>query len=197
MSRTTLARHEKRVDFYPTPAWCVRRLLEAVELPGGIWLEPAVGERAIVDAVASVRSDVRWWTIDVRPEVHPDLVADFTAPLFDRDIDDITPGGIGFDVAITNPPFSQAAEFVRAARRRARVVVMLLRLGWLASRERHGLLFGDEPDVYVLPDRPSFTGEGADSADYAWMVWRRSGLIRPAELRILRTTPAAERRARA
>lgn len=35
MSRTTLARNEHRVDYYPTPAWCVHRLLEACELPDG------------------------------------------------------------------------------------------------------------------------------------------------------------------
>lgn len=27
------------------------------------------------------------------------------------------------------------------------------------------------PDVYVLPQRPSFTGKGTDSTSYAWFVW--------------------------
>jgi hypothetical protein len=38
------------------------------------------------------------------------------------------------------------------------------------------------PDVYVLPNRPSFTGGSTDSIEYAWFVWRtraaRSGTIR-------------------
>lgn len=35
MSRTVEASRRIRIphDFYPTPAWCVRRLLEAVALP--------------------------------------------------------------------------------------------------------------------------------------------------------------------
>ena len=46
-------------DFYPTPAWCVGCLLEAVELPGGTWLEPAAGRGAIVEAVGARRQRLR------------------------------------------------------------------------------------------------------------------------------------------
>jgi hypothetical protein len=178
-------------DYYPTPAWCVRRLLEAVDLPGGWWMEPAVGDGAIVRAVNAARDDVRWTTMDIRPECDPDLVGDFVAPLFRAcfETSDI------FDVCITNPPYNQAAEFVVKARRRARVVAMLLRLNWLASRERRDLLASAMPDVYVLPDRPSFTGGGSDMTEYAWLIWRGDRAPgQPGEVRILATTPVAERR---
>ncbi len=181
-------------DYYPTPAWCVRRLLEAVELPGGLWLEPAVGDGAIVRAVGELRDDVSWTTIDVRPEVEPDLVGDFVAPLYAGGVDRIMPPG-GWDVVVTNPPYQQALEFVVEARRRARsAVAMLLRLNWLASRERQALLARDMPDVYVLPDRPSFTGGGSDMTEYAWMVWYRSPRLLPGRIRVLATTPLRERR---
>lgn len=29
------------------------------------------------------------------------------------------------------------------------------------------------PDIYVLPNRPSFSGKGTDSIEYAWFVWRK------------------------
>jgi hypothetical protein len=189
MSRTALPRHESRADYYPTPGWCVRRLLEAEQLPGGRWCEPAVGDGAIVRAVDSVRDDIEWTTFDIRPEVNPGIVADFTMPMFEA------PGGI-FDVIITNPPFSQAAAFVTASRYRAFTVVMLLRLGWLASQERHAMLYGHEPDVYVLPNRPCFDGHSTDSTDYAWMIWRAPRTRPLATLQILNTTPASERRSR-
>ena len=51
---------ERGCDYYPTPAWCVRRLLEAVDLPGGRWLGAADERRAffIVDLWAAVRAGV-------------------------------------------------------------------------------------------------------------------------------------------
>ena len=73
-------------DYYPTPAWCVRRLLEAVDLPGGRWLEPAVGDGAIVRSVDAARDDVRWTTIDVRPGLGADHCLDYTSPLLYREI---------------------------------------------------------------------------------------------------------------
>lgn len=60
------------------------------------------------------------------------------------------------------------------------MVVMLLRLGWLASAKRHplwgpysdGLAWPLRPrEIWVLPDRPIFRGDHGDSADYGWFVW--------------------------
>ena len=46
MSATNRGAVRNEHDFYPTPAWCVHRLLEAVPLPAGRWLEPCVGDGA-------------------------------------------------------------------------------------------------------------------------------------------------------
>jgi hypothetical protein len=93
-----------------------------------------------------------------------------------------TLGGQDFDVAIGNPPFSKAAEFVRACRIQARTTVMLLPLNFLATEERCEFNRTYAPDVYVLPQRPSFTGRGTAATDYAWFVWsqkpRSQGIIR-------------------
>lgn len=77
------------------------------------------------------------------------------------------------DIIITNPPYSLAQEFVTKALTEAPVVVMLLRLGFLASQKRKEWLKANPPtSLIVLSKRPSFTGDGkTDGADYAWVVW--------------------------
>jgi len=174
-------------DAYSTPAWCVHRLLEAVDLPSGRWLEPAVGEGAIVRAVNQARPDIQWTTCDIRPEVGAQHTLDFVAFGALASIADEAP----WDVVITNPPYSQAALFVAQAWQVGRIVVMLLRLGWLSSARRAAMLRSRMPSVYVLPDRPSFTGNGSAPGDLAWMVW---GLDEVPTIRLLATTPYEERR---
>ncbi len=69
MSATNRGRQRSPADDHPTPEWCVRRLVEAVDLPGSRWLEPAAGDGAIVRAVGRV--DVAWDLWEVREEERP------------------------------------------------------------------------------------------------------------------------------
>ena len=56
---------------------------------------------------------------------------------------------------------------------------MLLRLNYLGSANRHSFMSQHAPDLYVLPNRPSFKANGAtDSIDYAWFVWDKYNLNR-------------------
>lgn len=177
-------------DYYATPSWCVRRLLEAVDLPGGLWLEPCAGEGAIIRAVAEVRDDVRWHAIEYRDECIEALsglptVEAAAGGSFQRK------SAVGsFAVCLSNPPYRSALEFVQHALRFAPIVIMLLRLNWLASAARAEWMRAHQPSVFVLPDRPSFVGRGGDATDYAWMAW---GLRTPGTL-VLGSTPLAERR---
>jgi hypothetical protein len=51
------------------------------------------------------------------------------------------------------------------------------------------------PDVYVLPNRPSYEATGrTDSIEYAWMHWKKNIKRDFATVRILAVTPLAERR---
>jgi hypothetical protein len=95
-----------------------------------------------------------------------------------------------FYVVITNPPYNQALEFVETSMRWGRIVVMLLRLNWIASAKRHAFVRDHPPDVYVLPNRPSFTGKGTDATEYAWFVWGMGG----GRIEVLDLTPLDERR---
>lgn len=183
-------------DYYPTPAWCVDRLLDrvAMRLPHrcASWLEPCAGSDAIVDAVGAwysahdPASHIEWARRDLHPQADGIERSDY---LWFHGIE-----ASGFDVAITNPPYREAHPFFEAMRRDARIVIALLRLGFAASEERREFLNASRPSIYVLPNRPSFTIDGrTDASDYAWFVW---GLDDRPEVRWLETTPAAERRVR-
>ncbi len=185
-------------DFYATPAYCVNRLLEAVDLPGGRWVEPGAGSGAIVRAVNAHRADVTWTVVEKRGEeetglrsldrVFNVLIADFLGDSF--------VGGDGATVVIGNPPYNAAIDFITrclALFPRAHVA-FLLRLNFAASGSRAALMRRCPPDVYVLPNRPSFRNGKTDATEYAWFVWppymRTHGTFQ-----VLATTPAAERKA--
>lgn len=175
-------------DYYPTPAWCVHRLLEAVRLPGGAWLEPCAGDGAVVRAV--VRADVQWTTYDIRPESSAQNIGDFLSVrprvlLWEPEV--VSPWA---SVCLTNPPYSLAMEFVQHAMKHAHVTAMLLRLNFLGSEGRAQFFRAHPPSVYVLPNRPSFVGGRTDACEYAWFVW---GLNATPEIRVLATTPKSER----
>lgn len=191
-------------DFYSTPAWCVHRLLEAWRPRGGWWLEPSAGNGAIIRAVNAVRSDVQWLACEVRPEETDGLFAlvdpiggeNWTADFLADDL------GYAHDqrpsVVIGNPPYSLAAEFIQRSIDLfpSADLALLLRLNFAASEKRAQLMRCYTPDVYVLPNRPSFRNGGTDATEYAWFVWPAIGRSNGAgRFEVLRTTPAGERRA--
>ncbi len=164
-------------DYYPTPGWCVDRLLAALQLPGGAWLEPSAGDGAIIRTVNRKRLDVEWTAVELRVECGERLastgahvvIADFLhyAPTAANH-------GRRWNVALLNPPFSLAMPFVEASLSVAEHVVVLQRLNWLEGKKRNPFFRRHAPDVKVLPDRPSFfDGAGTDSCAYAWFHWRR------------------------
>lgn len=202
MSATNRGAVRHPSDFYATPSWCVDRLLEKLPLPGGAWLEPGAGEGNIIKAVK--RTDIRWTALELRTECRRHL--EFLAPrpeiiITDKFVSTDVPEeqkplhGRRFEVAFGNPPFSLAQEFVEESMKYADTVVMLLRLNFIGSSGRCSFMQSQTPDVYVLPDRPSFDGRGTDSIEYAWFVWRSRDAGRSSgSITVLDTTPAATRR---
>jgi hypothetical protein len=194
---------EERVeyDFYPTPKWCVARLMEKMSFfpSDQIWLEPCAGNGAIIKAIKELYpsdSDT-WKAIELQSRFEPELRA-LTENVIIGDYLASEPGKV--DVIITNPPFSLAFEIIKKAlESKPRVVCMLLRLNFLGSKERSSFMREHTPDVYVLPNRPSFTGKGTDSIEYAWFVWSEdngygSQLVRRhAKLVMLDDTPKEQR----
>lgn len=195
-------------DFYETPAFCVTRLLETQgDTFGRRILEPSAGDGAIVRAVDEFyaelgSNEMEWTLIELREERRKSLAQ--LGRVHIGDFLSVTEAlrAHEHDTIIGNPPFSLAEEFVRSCVDLARSwkspgqTIMLLRLAFLETKERV-TLFRDlgMPDVYVLPNRPSFTANGSsDTAAYAWMRW-------PAEkqttgrVRVLASTPLHQRRA--
>lgn len=186
---------EKRLggehESYPTPSWCVDRLLEECSLPPGRWLEPSAGDGAIIRAVNARVPGIEWTSCEIRLEARLQLgrlCDDVRGDFFDY-----VPVNL-FDVAIMNPPFSMASEFIAHAMKHAHTVVALLRLNYLESERRAAHLREHMPsEILVLPNRPAFVNGRTDSCAYAWFLWdcvTRS----ESELVLLNTTPAEERR---
>lgn len=189
MSSTKRGGKRNESDSYPTPGWVTRVLLREVAAgrsrvrPEGLWLEPAAGDGGIVRVGQRVMPKILWQAVELRHECFEPgrlgrwcrniVCADFlTLDFADH-----------FDVAITNPPFSLAEQFLDHMRQVSRYVVLLLRFGFLESAKRHARLSVDMPiEVWVLPQRPAFVGTTTDSASYAWYVWgperTRSSVLR-------------------
>ncbi|MFA6049723.1 MAG: hypothetical protein WC761_00730 [Candidatus Paceibacterota bacterium] len=179
-------------DYYPTPAWCVHRLLEKANIPvkpGALWLEPAAGTGAIIKAVGSyqyikkngvtsiVTYKPNWYGVEIQAAFQPELEKEILqSRVLIEDFTQMSSSAFGItpQVIITNPPFNKALEFIKKGiEMEAEYVCMLLRLNFLGSAERSTFMRENTPDIYVLPNRPSFTGKGTDSIEYAWFVWRK------------------------
>lgn len=194
MSATNRGLARQKADFYPTPEWCTRRLLERLSPHRSSkadhrfrdsfkWIEPAAGEGAIIKAVESHAHKMshfwpgtRSWTAwEIREECEAPL-----KELTDRvAIGDFlkTYGSDRYDVAITNPPFQFCREFWQAMRPIANWTVLLTRLNWFGSAERRDMFVDDRPRyIFLLPNRPPFAVNakgkpGTDATEYCWAVW--------------------------
>jgi hypothetical protein len=161
-------------DYYPTPLPTARAFLDAVALPGGRWLEPSAGAGALVRAVG--RADVTWDLVEVRPEACAELARlEACVASLDCPTNYLTrpPPARRYEVALANPPFSKAGKFVAKMLEEAENVVALLPLAFMASQGRVEFHLRNPSEVYVLGERPSFTGDGhGDMRDVAWFFWR-------------------------
>jgi hypothetical protein len=181
-------------DFYVTPSWCVRRLLEKWNPPGGVWLEPGAGNGAIVRAVQSVRSDVHFIAWEIREEERRGLV-DLGCTTIIGDFLEPSDRSYGVPVVIGNPPYSLAQEFIDRARIVApkALICYLLRVNYVGSKDRNPFMSAHPPDIKQLSNRPSFTDGHTDSIEYAWMIWP-PGTRELGSFQVLNLTPIAERK---
>jgi len=150
-------------DFYPTPPWATRALLEREAFGGVVW-EPACGEGAISEVLK--REGYRVISSDIVDRGYGRVVDFFRSTRRSGSI-------------VTNPPYTLAEEFVRKALAvTTQKVAMLLRLSFLESQQRYRL-FRETPleTVYVFSRRLSLNRGGVEAPSsgavaYAWFVWR-------------------------
>lgn len=162
---------ERGHDLYETPAVAVEALLRVERLPHRLW-EPACGPGAIVRVLRAAGHEV----------IGSDLV-DYGNPTHFSGLDFLTERKApdGCELIITNPPYKLAGEFVAHALDICPRVIMLLRLAFLESERRRGILEDRGlARVHIfrrrLPmmHRDGWTGRKASSAiAFAWFVWDR------------------------
>ncbi|MFA5135611.1 MAG: hypothetical protein WC505_07560 [Patescibacteria group bacterium] len=198
MSSTRRGGQRSPADNYPTPAWCCRRIIEAIpELPAGRWLEPCAGNGGLIAAVSDLRQDIVWDAVEIRSECCEGIHATGR-------VETVVTGDFlefvaaeqqlqRYAVVMTNPPYSTAEQFLLSSFSIADHVVMLLRLNFIASARRSKIMRDHPPDVYVLPNRPSFSGHGTDSIEYAWFHWDNNR-ERQGNISVLPNSSLAERR---
>jgi hypothetical protein len=161
MSATNRGAARKPYDAYQTPPEVVEAMMREI-----VWgrsptiMEPCAGQGNIVRVLHEYLPDAEITEMDIQRG------QDFLkADIHER-----------YDFIVTNPPFMLAKEFVDKSLRVANCVVMLLRLGFLAGQKRREWWRRNPPTaLFVLSKRPSFTGQGTDSTDYAWFVFDNTG----------------------
>jgi hypothetical protein len=169
------------LDFFPTPPWATRAFCEHVLpkfepatapglQPGGLltaW-DPACGEGHMALALepyfyAVYASDIFDYGFgSVADFLHPDAVSPFTV-----------------DWIFMNPPFNQAAEFVKRALTIARRgVAMLVRMQFLEGEDRFAEIFTPHrpAGIFQFAERvPMHRGRwvvnGKSATAYTWVVW--------------------------
>ena len=162
------------LDFFPTPPWATRALLNAlgdrdlINISQSCW-EPACGEGAMVGPLSGCFKTV--YASDVH-DYGAGAVGDFLWPH----------DGPVYDWIITNPPFRLGAEFALTAIERARVgAAFLVRTAFLEGGERLTKLFQPHPPFMILQfaERvPMVKGrldaKASTATSYCWIVWLNS-----------------------
>jgi hypothetical protein len=186
MSSTNRGAIRNENDYYATPRPAIESFLNIFELQPGNILEPCAGRGAISSVIHERYPNAYLMQIDINHDFDG-YMANYGH--FDiRDFRKWKPDQHDqqhFRTIITNPPYSIAQEVIEHCFELAipsTEIIMLLRLGFLGSKKRSDF-WKKHPvtQIYPLSQRPSFTGDGRDSTDYAWYVWsnRREPLIRP------------------
>lgn len=163
--------YRKRAAYY-TPDELALRICQ--ELHGlGIRpkriLEPGCGGGAFLRAAAATWPAAQIVGIDLEPHC--------AGPGQVHRGDVFGPMASDFCLALGNPPFTHAEEFIHRGLELVRpggYVAFLLRLALLAGKR--ALIYPENPVFHVGPlsPRPSFTGGGSDKAqEYGLICWRR------------------------
>jgi hypothetical protein len=199
MSATNRGSKREPNDLYQTPSYTVNRLLDEIVLPtyNTTYLEPGAGTGNIIKAVNNhytfLHNPVSWDASELNFWAYPILKPLVQNLYLGKYQDQNIPVG-KHSVHIGNPPYLQAMEFInKSLSLQPEYVIYLLRTNFLESEERVEFFRGNMPDVYTLPNRPSFVKGGTDACSYSWMVWPRRSRTR-GFCQVLANTPLKERR---
>ena len=163
------------LDRFDTPDYATAQFLPVLARtvrPKTI-LEPAAGKGDMLRELRRQWPDARVDAFDVAPrdEGREGIVQ--RGFFFDDE-----PGG--YDLVISNPPFSSIYEFVLHGLTKLNpggVLAFLSPAAFFESKARREFNRQRPPHhTYILPTRVSFTGDGnTDQRMLAWLVWRENG----------------------
>lgn len=164
-------------DFYPTPKaafdafyaadWENWMLCDKI-------LEPCAGDGNLIKYMREKGINKFIWANELDQSHQPQLEQSGASAFGYKDFLQMKGVEDVYDIIITNPPFSCAQEFIEKCLTewKPKRTIMLLRLNFLGSQKRKEFWQKFPPSrIYVLSKRPSFTGNGTDSQEYAWFVW--------------------------
>lgn len=180
-NRATMASRlepDDSLDFFPTPPWATRALVEHVLLPHlmendiekySVW-EPACGEGHIAEVLAEyfgkvIATDIHDYGYSRREPV------DFLRP---------DSGDIYADWIITNPPFGEKIEsfMIKALARAQYGVAMFVQMRCLETLGRYENIYRDRPPTkiaFFVERVPLCKGrwnpQGDTATAYVWLVW--------------------------
>lgn len=161
------------LDYFPTPPWATRALVDHVMPALGIarldkiW-EPACGAGHMAEALAEYAPVA---ASDIAEYGYGEAGVDFLKCASDVPLS---------DWIITNPPFGDQTEaFVLHALPLARVgVAMFVRLQWLETVGRYEAIFRDNPPTLIafFAERVNlckghWDPDGGTATAYIWLVW--------------------------
>lgn len=176
ISATNRGSERVEADFYATPIPVVKNFLHNHKLQRGYILEPSAGNGNIIMALREegYNNYNPITALELREEERNNLynsgidkviITDFLNWQPDRE----------YTTIIGNPPYTYALEFINKCFEIATdktEIIILLRTAFLESKKRFSF-WQKHPvnGLYVLSQRPSFTGKGTDATSYAFFVW--------------------------
>ena len=176
MSATNRGSKRIESDFYATPKSCIQNFLNHYGSIDGTVLEPSAGNGNIVDVIKQ-NGNNSVIALELREEELENLKQLADEVVIGNFLDYEKQKEINY--IIGNPPYSLAQEVMEKCFELAdedTVIIMLLRTAFLESKKRYSF-WQKHPvsKLYVLSQRPSFTGKGTDATSYSWFVWDNSG----------------------
>lgn len=207
---------------YPTPPHLFARFVEALRAAGETWLdaaevidEPCAGEGVLVGAIRAACPKAKIYASDIREGLKEQQMAAGASHAYAMcalHVAQYPYDGSERNAVVTNPDFDLFADLLATHRRfRAEVPIALLGRGSLfcGAQDRAELLTTcGAPDVYMVPERPSFLrfrwvdehgrkldAGGSDSEGVAWYVWPGGEPRAEGRFRVLRLPTTEEREA--
>lgn len=174
MSATNRGSKRVEADFYPTPISVIHNFLDNHPLQDGAILEPCAGNGYFVKAIRDKGYENKIIVNELREEEDDNLKSVGADTIYHENFLEYIPKNDNVKTIITNPPYSLAQEFVEKCMELypESEIIMLLRLAFLESKKRYDFWQRNPVSkLYILSQRPSFTGKGTDATAYAWFVW--------------------------